>query len=97
MPITTIKQGESYDFSFDRDGEDISGWVCTINLKIYPDDTAIIKRIITATDDEWSGTLTNQDTKNLNVAQYMLIANLTNATTREKEVKIDRFYVSKSW
>lgn len=97
MPITTIKQGESYDFEFDRDGEDINGWVCTINLKKYPDDTAIIKRVVTPTDDVWSGTLTNQDTKSLNVDQYMLIANITNATTGEKEVDIDRFYVAKGW
>lgn len=97
MPITTIKQGESFPFTFNRGGEDISGWVCTINLKQYPDDTPIIKRTITATDDEWSGTLTNQDTKNLDINQYMLIANITNATTGEKEVDIDRFYVSKSW
>ena len=97
MSISSIKQGESFDYSFDREGEDITGWVCVINLKQYPDDTPIIKRTITPTDDAWSGTLTNQDTKSLAVAQYMLIANITNAATGKKEVQIDRFYVGKGW
>jgi len=97
MPITSIKQGESFPYTFDRDGEDISGWVCTINLKQYPDDAPIIKRVITATDDEWSGTLTNQDTKNLDVGQYLLIGKLTNASTGENEQDIIRFYVSKGY
>jgi hypothetical protein len=94
MPITTIKQGESLDYEFDRDGESIAGWVCTINLKQYPDDTPIIKRVITPTGDVWSGTLTNQDTKNLDVGQYLLIGKLTNASTGENEQDIIRFYVS---
>jgi len=97
MSITRLKQGESYPFEFDRDGEDISGWVCTINLKQYPDDTPLIKRVITPTDGVWSGTLTNQDTKNLDVGQYLLIGKLTNASTGENEQDIIRFYVSKGW
>ena len=95
MPLNQIKKGEYYDFSFDREGEDIAGWVCTINLKQYPDDTSTIKRTITPTNDKWSGTLSNNDTKNLNVGQYLLIANLTKGT--EKEVKTDRIYIGKSW
>ena len=95
--MSIIKQGESYDYSFDRGDETISGWACTINLKQYPDDTSTIKRVISPTNDKWSGTLSSNDTKNLNVGQYLVIANLVNATTGEKEVKTDRFYVSKGW
>lgn len=97
MPITTIKQGESFDFEFDRNGESIAGWVCTINLKKFPDDTAIINRVITPTGDVWSGTLTNDDTKDLDVSQYLLIGKLTNESTGENEQDIIRFYVSKGW
>lgn len=95
--LETIKQGESLDFKFDLGGETTSEWVCTLNLKRYPDDKTLINRIVTATDDTWSGFLTATETKNLDVAQYMLIAKLVNATTNEKDHKIKRFYVTKKW
>lgn len=93
MPI--IKQGESFGYEFDRDGDSIDGWTCVLNLKKHPDDTTLIKRTITPTNDVWSGFLTRADTKNLDVSPYLLIATLTKGT--EKEVKTDRFYVSKAW
>ena len=97
MPIVIIKQGESFDYLFDLDGESTAGWVCTINLKQYPDDETLIKRVIPAVEDTWPGTLSKNDTKNLNVGQYLLIANLVNETTNEKEQDIRRFQVSKTW
>ena len=93
----TIRQGESYDFSFDRDGESISGWICTIYVKRYPDDAASITRVITPTDSVWSGFLTETETAAMPVSQQVLIAKLTNATTNEEEVKTSKFYVVKSW
>lgn len=95
--LETIKQGESLDFEFDLDGESTSGWVCTLNLKRYPDDKTLINRVVTSTDDVWSGHLTATETKNLNVAQYMLIAKLVNASTNEKDQDFKRFYVTKKW
>ena len=92
-----IKQGESYAFSFDRGGDDISGWVCAIYVKRYPDDAQSIKRLITATDSVWSGFLTETETATLPVSQQVLIAKLTNATTNEEEIKTAKFYVAKAW
>jgi len=97
MPLVSIKQGESFEESFDLDGDAVSGWVCTINVKQYPDDAPLIKRVISAVDDEWPVLLTQFDTKKLASGQYLLIGNLTNATTKEKIQDVKRFYVSKSW
>jgi len=95
--INTIKQGESYSFEFDRDGESIAGWICTIYLKIFPDDTPILSRVISPTDRTWSGFLTQAETTALNVSHHMLIGKITNSTTDEEEQQIDRFNVSKVW
>jgi len=95
MPLVTIKQGESYDFSFDRGDDSISGWTCVINLKQYPSDVALVKRTVTATNDKWAGLLTQRETKNLPVGQYLIIASITKGT--EKEVQTDRFHIGKGW
>jgi hypothetical protein len=95
--INTIKQGESLPFTFDLDGESTDGWVCTLNLKKFPDDKTLINRTVTAVNDEWTGFLTSKDTKNLDVSQYTLIAKLTKASTNEKEQDNLRFYVSANW
>jgi hypothetical protein len=95
--INSIKQGESLPYTFDLDGESTDGWVCTLNLKKYPDDKTLINRTVTAVDNEWTGFLTSKDTKNLDVSQYTLIAKLTNASTNEKDQDTQRFYVTQSW
>jgi hypothetical protein len=97
MSIDVIKQGESLDFEFDLNGDSTSGWVCTLNLKKFPDDTTRINRVVTAKDDKWTSFLTATETKNLDVAQYMLIAKLVKASTNEKDQQIKRFYVTKKW
>jgi hypothetical protein len=93
----TIQQGESFQFVFDRDDEDVTGWTCTIYVKRYPDDVASITRVIALTDSVWSGFLTEAETAALPVSQQMLIAKLENATTNEEEQKVIKFYVVKAW
>ena len=95
--LETIKQGESLDFEFDLDGESTDSWTCTLNLKKFPDDKTLINRTVTAENNKWSGFLTATETKNLDVAQYTLIAKLVNATTNEKDQDFKRFYVTKKW
>lgn len=95
--LSTIKQGESLPFVFDLNGESTAGWVCTLNLKQFPDDDTLINRTVTAIDNKWTGFLTNDETKDLLVSQYTLTANLTKASTDEKDVQTKRFYVSKGW
>ncbi len=95
--INTIKQGESYKFEFNLNGQSIAGWVCTIYLKIFPDDTPILTRVISPTDSSWSGFLTQAETAGLAISHHMLIGKLTNAMTDEEEQQINRFNVAKVW
>lgn len=95
--ILVIKQGESFDFEFDRGTESIDGWVCTIFLKKFPADTTILERVITPVNEKWTGFLTQDETKDLDISHYTLIGKLTNATTDEEEQDTRRFNVAKVW
>jgi len=95
--ITIIRQGESLPFEFDREGEDITGWTCLIEVKIFPDDTAIVSRTITPKDGKWTGFLTQTETMDLEVGLYYLTAQLVNLVTDEEEQKPTRFQVSTTW
>ena len=95
--ITIIRQGESLPFVFDRDGEDITGWTCLIEVKMFPDDTAIVSRTIIPEDGQWTGFLTQTETMGLAVGLYYLTAQLSNVGTDEEEQKPTRFQVAKAW
>lgn len=95
--ITIIRQGESLQFVFDRDGQDITGWTCLIEVKQFPDDPAIISRTITPEDGVWKGFLTQTETMGLDVGLYYLTAQLSNLATDEEEQKPTRFQVSTAW
>jgi len=95
--ITIIRQGESLPFVFDRDGEDITGWTCLIEVKRFPDDLAIVSRTITPENGQWKGFLTQTETMGLDVSLYYLTALLRKVSTDEEEQKPTRFQVSKTW
>lgn len=95
--IHLIEQGESFSFVFDRDGEDITGWVCSIEVKQFPSDVPFIARIIPPEDGHWPGTLTSTETEPLPVGLYYLHADLTYAATDERELKQERIQVSPTW
>ena len=96
--LTIIRQGGSLPFVFDRDGGDITDFVCEISVKQFPDDTSFITpRIIPPVNNEWPGILTQTETAPLAVGLYMLIAKLTNSVTDEERQIIERFQVSKAW
>tara|TARA_R110000782_G_C14819205_1_gene413826 strand:+ start:26921 stop:27232 length:312 start_codon:yes stop_codon:yes gene_type:complete len=99
--ISVIQQGESLPFIFDRNGEDITGWICTIFVKQYPADTALITRIIPASNARtWEGFLTATETAALDessTSPYTLAGILTNSTTNEEEQIPIRFNVAPSW
>ena len=99
MPsILPIRKGESVPFEFDRGAETIDGWVCTIKVKQYDDDTAAISRAITPADGQWTGFLTSTETTTLAAGiTYRLFAILTNATTDEAEQVESRFSLTASW
>lgn len=98
-PINVIRKGESLPFVFDRGGESIDGWICTIEVKNFPGDTALISRVITADGNTWPGFLTSTETALLDVGNYRLIGVLTNATTDQEEqiTETTRFNVTDSW
>jgi len=95
--IDAIRQGESLPFEFDRDGEDITGYTCLIEVKMFPDDVALISRIIPPEDGKWTGFLTQTETMDLEVGLYYLTAQLSNVSTDEEEQKPTRFQVAKAW
>jgi hypothetical protein len=96
--IEIIGKGDSLPFVFDRNGLDISGWICTLEVKQYPADVAIISRVITPTNGVWEGFLTSTETDTLTAGiTYRMVAVLTNATTVEEEQVVVRFFMRVSW
>ena len=102
--IRDVRKGGSLPFSFDRGDESISGWVCTIKVLQFKGDTPAISRVITPTDDAWSGFLTSSETDALTNSTkstlWWLVAILTNATTDEEEQVAPgsvRFNLVTSW
>ena len=95
--ITVIRQGGDLQFVFDRDGAPVAGFICLIEVKIFPDDTALISRVIPAVGNEWPGFLTSTETAALGVGLHWLIAKITNSTTDEERQVPERFQVSPEW
>lgn len=95
--IQVIRRGESLPFSFDRGGLDISGYVCTIVVKQFTKDTALISRVVAPTDQKWTGFLTSTETQALNEGNYFITGELVNASTDENEEIPLRFQVSGAW
>ena len=101
--IEIIRQGEDLPFTFELAVDDSSQWICTINVKINNDDTALISRVVALDTSNsngkasWSGFLTSTETTALNEALYRLTAVLANATTDEQTQIPKRFQVSGSW
>ena len=99
-PLSIIQKGESLNFVFDRDGEDVDGWVCVLTVKKFQSSTAEIERTIELdNNDQWSGFLTRIETAALiSSGIYRMIGTLTNTSTNEKETIPVRFKVSrKQW
>jgi len=96
--ITIIRKGGDLKFVFDREGEDISNFICTIEVKQFPDDSPLIgPRVIPPVGNEWPGILTSTDTDLLSVGLFWLIAKLTNSITDEERQIPERFQVTKPW
>lgn len=98
-PITFIRKGGSLPFVFDRDGQSVDGWVCTIFVKEFKADTATITRVIALdSNNQWSGYLTSAETDTLAAPTlYRLIAILTHPTNSEEEQVPVRFQVNTEW
>ncbi len=99
--MTIIRQGEDLEFIFDLDGEDISDWVCLVEVKQFPDAAALISRVIPPSgDNSWEGFLTSTETAALAVSgasPYYLTGKLTNSSTDQERQIPRRFHVTKAW
>ena len=98
--ITVIQQGEQLPFIFDRDGESIDGWVCTIEVHEFPGDSVgFTARIIPPGPSgiAWPGFLTNAETVLLTTRLYRLVGVLVNASTGQQEYPDVRFNVTEAW
>jgi len=94
-----LRKGESLPFEFDRSGEKIENWICTIKVKKFPSDAVSIDRIIPPVRRTWPGFLTSLETDALSNGVYRIVGLLTNATTGEEEQVVDtvRFKLGQSW
>ena len=104
MPaITVIRQGEDLEFVFDLNGEDITGWICTIFVKRFPsdaDDAFITPREIPPVGRTWPGELTSTEIASLPVSStspYFLTGKLTNSSTNQERQIPRRFNVTVPW
>lgn len=96
--IVPIRKSGSVPFIFDRGDASIEGWVCTIKVKQFDSDTALISRVITPTNGQWFGILTSTETAALTSGiTYRLFGILTNVSTGEEEQVETRFSLTASW
>lgn len=95
--IIRIQAGESLPFKFDRGGEVIDGWTCTITVKQYPGNTAAISRVVPAVGKEWPGFLTSDETNALANGLWFLTGSLVNLANNEMEQIPVRFGVAPAW
>ena len=96
--IPIIKRGEDLEFIFTLGGEDITGWICTIQVSQTPeDDFWIIERVIEPTENAWIAFLTAEETAKLSAGLYYLTGFLVNSTTDQERQEDKRFHVSPKW
>lgn len=101
--LVRFQIGESVPFKFDRGGDSISGWTCTITVKKFPTGAdLIVPREIPADDDAWPGFLTNSETSSFvyggaTGGLHYLIATLLNFENDELEQIPIRMSVTIAW
>ena len=96
--ITIIQKGESLPFVFDRSGNSIAGWICTINVKQFQADSSQVTRVIVPDGTTWPGFLTSAETDALTPnGLYRIIGLLTNSGTNEEEQVPIRFNLTGAW
>ena len=91
--------GDSIPFVFDRAGQSLDGWVCTIFVKTFPGDVTLVDRIITAAGTVWEGFLTSTETLAMGVGDFRLIAKMVKAATDKRETasQVNRFRLSEAY
>ncbi len=93
--IRSVKKGESLDFSFDRGGEPLTGFICTLTVLQFKGATPIISRVIPISLDVktgmnvWSGFITSTEMDTLNNSPnsntWWAVGIIADAATLEEE------------
>lgn len=98
-PIKMIRSGESLSFSFDRGGETITGWECTINVVQEMGGTLLVDRTISPDQcSKWTGEVKSTETATMASPEtYRLVATIANDATNEQETVVTRFRVTDNW
>lgn len=95
--MQTVRKGESFGFEFDRSGESIAGYECTIQVKRFPGDSPSIARTIPAKDGKWAGSLTSTETSLLSkLGEWMVIGVITNTADDSEDQQAIRFSLAEA-
>ena len=82
--MQTVRRGRSLSFVFDRDGQSISGYTCTIEVKRFNGAASEISRVIAPNGSEWPGFLTASETTALgDLGTWLLVGVITKDDTTE--------------
>ena len=79
MKPERIEQGETYAFSFDISGDDITAFTGTWKLLQYPGDTPAVTGSLTYDDGQFKGVLSSATTQGLDVGDWFIYASLTDS------------------
>ena len=92
--IPIIRQSDDLEFSFDLNGDDITGWICTMVVKESVEGPDLIERVIPPQGNAWPGFLTSTETAPFNLGIHLLIGTLDNAGTDQNRQINKRFLVT---
>ncbi len=97
--ISIVRQGGSLPFEFTPgDDQNTTDFICTIVVKQFAADSALLSRIIVPTNGVWSGFLTSTETAALSAGTtYRLMGILTDSSTDEEDQIETRFSVTADW
>jgi hypothetical protein len=93
--INNVRQGATFDFSYDVSGENESGFTVTMAVMKYPGDTPAITRSLVYTDGSFIGSLTSAETAALAVGQWFIHVQ---ASDSDEDLRSPiKLYISKGW
>lgn len=96
--IPNVKQGESFDFFFDLNGESLTGWTCQVEVKRFKtDSSALVSRAVTATGTKFETFLTQTETAAFVVGHHVIIGRLSKTSTDEEDQQEITIHVTGAW
>ena len=93
--MNVIQQGETFTFDFQISGDDLDGLSANMTVMQYPGDTPAITKALTLNDGKFTGTLTSAETAALDVGQWFIHNQTTDADEDVREMI--KLYIAKAW